>query len=36
LVLMPSRLVVLSNGTVFETRGPGGVVVISRGRVDHG
>jgi acyl dehydratase len=35
MVLMPSRLEVLSNGTDFETRGPGGEVVISRGRVDH-
>jgi acyl dehydratase len=36
MVLMPSRLEVRSNGTDFETRGPMGEVVISRGRVDHG
>ncbi len=35
MVLMPSRLEVLSNGTDFETRGPGGEAVISRGRIDH-
>jgi acyl dehydratase len=35
MVLMPSRLEVLSNGTDFETRGPRGGAVISRGRVDH-
>ena len=35
MVLMPSRLEVLGNGTDFETRGPKGEVVISRGRVDH-
>ncbi|HYL88862.1 MAG TPA: MaoC/PaaZ C-terminal domain-containing protein [Burkholderiales bacterium] len=35
MVLMPSRLEVLGNGTDFETRGPRGEVVISRGRVDH-
>ena len=36
MVLMPSRLEVRSNGTDFETRGPGGEVVIGRGRIDHG
>lgn len=35
MVLMPSRLEVHGNGTDFETRGPKGEVVISRGRVDH-
>ena len=34
MVLMPSRLEVFSNGADFETRGPKGEVVISRGRVD--
>jgi acyl dehydratase len=34
MVLMPSRLEVFSNGADFETRGPKGDVVISRGRVD--
>jgi len=34
MVLMPSRLEVHSNGADFETRGPKGEVVISRGRVD--
>jgi acyl dehydratase len=36
MVLMPSRLEVRSNGTDFETRGPGGEVVIGRARIDHG
>jgi len=36
MVLMPSRLEVRSNGTDFETRGPGGEVVVGRGRIDHG
>ena len=35
MVLMPSRLEVLSNGADFETRSPKGEVVISRARVDH-
>jgi len=35
MVFMPSRLEVHGNGTDFETRGPKGEVVISRGRVDH-
>lgn len=35
MVLMPSRLEVLSNGADFETRGAKGEVVISRARVDH-
>jgi len=35
MVLMPSRLEVMGNGADFETRGPKGEVVISRGRVDH-
>ena len=35
MVFMPSRLEVHSNGADFETRGPKGEVVISRGRVDH-
>lgn len=35
MVLMPSRLEVLAKGKDFETRGPRGEVVISRGRVDH-
>jgi len=35
MVLMPSRLEVMSNGADFETRGPKGEVVISRARIDH-
>ena len=36
MVLMPSRLEVRANGADFETRGPQGEPLISRGRVDHG
>jgi acyl dehydratase len=35
MVLMPSRLEVRGNGADFETRGPKGEVVITRGRIDH-
>jgi len=35
MVFMPSRLEVFGNGTDFETRGPKGEAVISRGRIDH-
>jgi acyl dehydratase len=35
MVLMPSRLEVHGNGADFETHGPKGEVVISRGRIDH-
>jgi acyl dehydratase len=35
MVLMPSRLEVVTNGADFETRGPRGEAVVGRGRVDH-